>query len=216
MVIALASLQHGESFSIFFELASCNLWQYLSGDYACGISNPCQDNIRPPSTLEEKGDIFCRGLALAGALDFLHTQFKSLEFQNFACYHLDLKPHNILVFDAYQPTEQWKITDFGLSRVKGWSINGDFATGMPFVGRTQRVRSAGDPSTINRRGEGTYLAPEGVVADGAALWKRFYTAPFLFAYLAVSYSNRKNSYTSNEDFISFLSISQYVKVNKQS
>lgn len=154
VAVHLASLQHGSTFSLFFDLASCNLWEYLSGGEACKTLQSYPGESYKPSNLKEKAAIFGRGRDVAGALAFLHTRFESDEFKNVACYHLDLKPHNILVFDAYQEDrERWKITDFGLSRVKSWKTPvGDIR--LPFTRRPEI------PGTRNNRGEGTYLAPE--------------------------------------------------------
>lgn len=170
IMVALASLQYGPTYSLFFPLASCNLWQYLNGVYA-------EDRF-PPSTWEEKKDIYSRGVTLAGALAFLHHEFRDQKLEVLSCYHLDLKPHNILVFDAYGPSETWKITDFGLSRVKGRGLDGeaDLELVMPIIGRGHgRQRHIQEPSTLNRRGEGTYLAPEcslpsGRVSSASDVW----------------------------------------------
>lgn len=90
ITVAEASLQLGDAYNLFFPLASCNLWHYLSGSSVPPVSAPC--------TLNEKRAIFRRGIALAGAQAFLHDNFTSrTTLHNLACYHLDLKPHNILV-----------------------------------------------------------------------------------------------------------------------
>ncbi|KAF7593745.1 hypothetical protein BBP40_010921 [Aspergillus hancockii] len=161
IMVALASLQYGATYSLFFPLASCNLWEYLNGVVA-------EDRL-PPAAWDEKGAIYRRGVALADALAFLHREFRSQELDLFSCYHLDLKPHNILVVDAYMPSETWKITDFGLSRVKGRGMDGeeDVELVMPFLSRAQRrTKHLREPSTLNRRGEGTYLAPECSLPNG--------------------------------------------------
>ncbi|KAB8227116.1 uncharacterized protein BDW43DRAFT_257331 [Aspergillus alliaceus] len=170
IMVALASLQYGSTYSLFFPLASCNLWEYLNGVGA-------EDRL-PPSTWEEKGSIYGRGVTLAGALAFLHHEFRNQRLELYSCYHLDLKPHNILVFNAYTDSETWKITDFGLSRVKGRGLDGDedVELVMPILRRAQkRARHLREPSTMNRRGEGTYLAPEcslpnGRVSSASDVW----------------------------------------------
>ncbi|KAE8398176.1 kinase-like domain-containing protein [Aspergillus pseudonomiae] len=178
IMVALASLQYGPTYSLFFPLASCNLWEYLNGVYS-------EDRF-PPSTWEEKKDIYSRGVTLAGALAFLHHEFRDQK----------LEPHNILVFDAYSPSETWKITDFGLSRVKGRGLDGeaDVELVMPIMGRGhKRPRRLQEPSTLNRRGEGTYLAPEcslpsGRVSSASDVWSLGCIISLVMSYIDSGYS----------------------------
>ncbi|KAI9369537.1 hypothetical protein BJX61DRAFT_549496 [Aspergillus egyptiacus] len=131
LVKVLAILQYGDTNSLFFPLASCDLHQYLNGEI--------RPNQPAPGTLDQKKAIFSRGVALAGALAFLHGGFDGKVY-----LHLDLKPRNVLVYDAYnQDKEIWKITDFGLTRVR-------------------------DPehSSVAPGFEGTYLPPECATAGG--------------------------------------------------
>ncbi|EAA58586.1 hypothetical protein AN6768.2 [Aspergillus nidulans FGSC A4] len=125
LVMVLAILQYHDINSLFFPLATCDLQQYLSGKH---------DGDRPgPITLEEKAIVYKRGVALAGALAFLHGGSGGK-----VCLHLDLKPSNVLVFDAFNPEKEiWKITDFGLTRVR----NNEYSSLAPGV-------------------EGIYLPPE--------------------------------------------------------
>ncbi|KAH8699080.1 kinase-like domain-containing protein [Talaromyces proteolyticus] len=160
VVVALASLHYGSTYSLFFPLASCNLWEYLIGENV---------PVSKPTSLEDKSAIFYRGATLAGALAFLHHEFQSTNLERLACYHMDLKPHNILVFDINTPQEKWKISDFGLSRVRGRGgvDNAQYIDlSTPFLRSTQLTRPTRDPSTAPRRGEGTYLAPECAASDG--------------------------------------------------
>ncbi|QRD87279.1 hypothetical protein F9C07_2199198 [Aspergillus flavus] len=188
IMVALASLQYGPTYSLFFPLASCNLWEYLNGVHS-------EDRF-PPSTWEEKKDIYLRGVKLAGALAFLHHEFRDQKLEVLSCYHLDLKPHNILVFDAYSPSETWKITDFGLSRVKGRGLDGeaDVELVMPIIGRGHgRQRRPQEPSTLNRRGEGTYLAPEcslpsGRVSSASDVWSFGCILSLVMSYIDSGYS----------------------------
>ncbi|KAL6231197.1 hypothetical protein BDW75DRAFT_49949 [Aspergillus navahoensis] len=125
LVMVLAILHYHDTNSLFFPLATCDLQQYLSGKHG---------GDRPgPTTLEEKAIVFKRGVALAGALAFLHGGSGGK-----VCLHLDLKPSNVLVFDAFHPEKEiWKITDFGLTRVR----NNEYSSLAPGV-------------------EGIYLPPE--------------------------------------------------------
>ncbi|KAL5339987.1 kinase-like domain-containing protein [Aspergillus crustosus] len=131
LVMVLAILQYRDTNSLFFPLAQCDLHQYLT----------CKgrDDHPAPATLEEKSALFSRGVALAGALSFLHGGFGGT-----SCLHLDLKPSNVLVYDAYDPVKEiWKITDFGLTRVR----NQEHSSVAPGV-------------------EGTYLPPECAILGG--------------------------------------------------
>ncbi|OJJ46047.1 hypothetical protein ASPZODRAFT_2040225 [Penicilliopsis zonata CBS 506.65] len=168
VVIALASLQYDNTYSLFFHLASCNLWEYL---------NESTVHADAPSTLAERRSFFLRGATLAGALAFLHSEFRSTTLERLSCYHLDLKPHNILVYGINTPDEKWKITDFGLSRVRGRDIenNEEVDLALPLLRRTRKARPAQDPSTVAHHREGTYLAPEcasstGRVSSASDIW----------------------------------------------
>lgn len=114
LVMVVAILQYRDTSSLFFPLATGDLDQYLNGKL--------DGDERGLGTLEKKGMLFKRGVALAGALAFLHDGFDGV-----ACLHLDLKPSNVLVYDAYGPDETWKITDFGLTRVR----NREFSSAAP-------------------------------------------------------------------------------------
>ncbi|CAI7588020.1 unnamed protein product [Penicillium pancosmium] len=128
LVPLLAILQQEANYSLFFPLASCDLSSYF-------------EHAPAPEDLDEKEAIYHRGVALAGALAFLH------DGTNMSCYHLDLKPKNILVYNERTPDEVWKIADFGLSSVR--------------VSTT--LQNDGD-STMAIGVPGTYLAPECAVS----------------------------------------------------
>jgi serine/threonine protein kinase len=55
---------------------------------------------------------------LAGAVEFLHGSLERPDETNSFCCHMDLKTDNILVFLRDDGSFQWKITDFGISRIK--------------------------------------------------------------------------------------------------
>jgi serine/threonine protein kinase len=132
LVPLLAILQHDATYSLFFPLAACDLATYFDRRHD------------PPGSgaLDENKALYHRGVALAGALAFLHRGFSDM-----SCYHLDLKPRNILVYNALMADEVWKITDFGLSRVR------------------VKAQSPNDgDSTMTIGVQGTYLAPECAVA----------------------------------------------------
>ncbi|KAL2867247.1 protein kinase family protein [Aspergillus lucknowensis] len=136
LVMVHAILQYGDTSSLFFPLASCDLHQYLNGEYST--------NVSAPTTLEQKSAVYRRGVDLAGALAFLHGSSGGV-----VCLHLDLKPRNVLVYYAGDPEKEiWKITDFGLTRVK----NQEHSTAAPEV-------------------EGVYLPPECGMSNGRVATK---------------------------------------------
>ncbi|KAJ5160878.1 uncharacterized protein N7482_007882 [Penicillium canariense] len=128
LVTLLAILQHEATYSLFFPLAVCDLSHYFDRLHDPPV----------PEALDEKKALYHRGVALAGALAFLHHGFS-----NVSCYHLDLKPRNILVYNADTADEMWKISDFGLSRV-----------------RVKANSPKDGDSTMTIGVQGTYLAPE--------------------------------------------------------
>lgn len=54
---------------------------------------------------------------LVDALHHLHDEIKIPRIGHIPCYHMDLKPANVLVYqaDADNPVGKWKISDFGIS-----------------------------------------------------------------------------------------------------
>jgi serine/threonine protein kinase len=136
----LGCLQVGtQTFSLFMPLAFADLRVFMMNKFP-----------EPPARAEAREIIGCAA-GLAQALDFLHTK---IDNRNSVCYHLDLKPNNVLVFlDGTLPSGQtryiWKLSDFGMSRVKERQVF--------------RRRRPQDPSfelTRLQRGQGTYQAPE--------------------------------------------------------
>ncbi|KAJ5836617.1 hypothetical protein N7447_002643 [Penicillium robsamsonii] len=144
------SLSIGTNYSIFMPLAMCDLSAYLEDDRA-----------RPNTTT--KTDIINSARGLARGLEFLHNGMRTAEGDRMVCYHMDLKPSNILVFlEKVGDKEEfvWKISDFGMSRLKLRSRREETDFDSWFV-RFQQPRDASTSGTYNRRGDGsTYLGPE--------------------------------------------------------
>ncbi|KAI9836452.1 MAG: hypothetical protein M1819_001484 [Sarea resinae] len=138
IMVTLGSLQRGEIYSLFFELAEENLWEYLTRNNA-------------PQTKTAKMQIFHHATGLAGALAHLHGLDDADTYEPLCCYHLDLKPQNILVVRRDDGSYIWKISDFGMSRVK--RLTGTYDMDQIFE------------QTMNRRGDGTYLAPEAALDE---------------------------------------------------
>lgn len=149
-----ASLEWGTTYSLFFDLAKYSLWDYFE-DPAVSIT-----------TLEEKKGVFCQTIGLAGALAYLHDElFLAKTGEQLCCYHLDLKPHNILVFEE-GGSVIWKVSDFGISQIKcipASRTNAKSEHPVSFLNRIFRPdKSSTDPSSgvENPRDAGTYTAPE--------------------------------------------------------
>ncbi|EXF77921.1 serine/threonine protein kinase [Colletotrichum fioriniae PJ7] len=99
-------------FSLFMELAIDNLENYLM------VKDP-----EPKLDADARIRSLKSAWGLADGLHFLHTQMKTPDMQKMVCYHMDLKPSNILIFkDTRQGSHEedliWKVSDFGMSRVK--------------------------------------------------------------------------------------------------
>ncbi|KAI2618276.1 kinase-like protein [Hypomontagnella submonticulosa] len=150
IVETFGSLQLDETtFSLFMPLAECDLRGWM------------KDNSSPPTTEAEKAEILKCASGLADGLEFLHSEIKGLDGNRMVCYHMDLKPANILVFpDTDQGKLLWKISDFGMSRVKV-SHRHDNTDDQDISALFERRAGGTSVSgTINPRAEGTYLAPE--------------------------------------------------------
>ena len=153
ILVTRASLELGNTYSLFFDLAKYSLWDYLK-DPAVSIT-----------TLEQRKAIFSRTIGLAGALAYLHDElFLASTGEQLCCYHLDLKPHNILVFEE-GANVIWKVSDFGISQIKRIPAPRANESEPPisFLNRIFRPdTSSADPSSgvENPRDAGTYTAPE--------------------------------------------------------
>ena len=118
------------------------------------------------TTLEQKKKVFSHTIGLAGALAYLHDElFISSTNEQLRCYHLDLKPQNILVFEKGDNLI-WKVSDFGISQIK--RIQAPRANFEPEdrISLLDRIfkpdKSGPDLSSgvANPRDAGTYTAPE--------------------------------------------------------
>ena len=154
ILVTRASLEWGDTYSLFFDLAKYSLWDYF------------EDPNISITTLEQKKKVFSHTIGLAGALAYLHDElFIASTGEQLCCYHLDLKPHNILVFEEGDNVI-WKVSDFGISQIK--RIPASRAKFEPehrisFLDSIFRPDKLGaDPSSgvANPRDAGTYTAPE--------------------------------------------------------
>lgn len=154
IMLARASLLRGNTYSLFFDAASCDLGQYLSDP----------DTFIPKSVGNIESFLY-RFNGLVSALNFLHTKLIARDTKENLCFaHLDLRPANILVFNkgifntapGGVETEIWKIGNFGVSRIK--KIRSPARTIFKWLlpGGPEDQFS---PATRSRH-EGTFYAPE--------------------------------------------------------
>ncbi|KAI0889174.1 kinase-like protein [Annulohypoxylon maeteangense] len=149
----LGSLQRGgNTFSLFMPLAECDLGKWM------------KMNLPPTHDLKKAEFLQCAS-GLADGLEFLHSEIKDENHNRMICYHMDLKPANILVFRHEREPDKliWKISDFGMSRVKflRHNTNADYRDiSIAFQKREETIVSG----TENQRAEGTFLAPESSVS----------------------------------------------------
>ncbi|GJN70982.1 hypothetical protein PLICBS_005042 [Purpureocillium lilacinum] len=158
IVESLGALEVGTNYSLFMPLAVCDLRTYMMSGHHIS-----------PRTQEARAEIIHCAAGLASGLQFLHTGIRTADFDELVCYHMDLNPSNILIFqeraDDGSMRRIWKLSDFGMARVK---VRRRAAAGdreNDFNSLFVRRKKVPDPSvsaTLNRRGEGTYLPPESI------------------------------------------------------
>ncbi|RCI08828.1 hypothetical protein L249_4821 [Ophiocordyceps polyrhachis-furcata BCC 54312] len=191
------------TYSLFMPLAICDLSDYIKVTHKA-----------KPQTREAKADIIRCAAGLAAGLHFLHEELMTPELEQLVCYHMDLKPNNVLVYQDKENLQKkvWKLSDFGLSRVK-IRPNIDRNFDSLFVQRDQ-VRDPSASATLNKRGEGTYLAPESK-SDGRSMrassdvWSLGCIMSIIFTYLEEGsegvdrYSTQRAEYPNADDLDRF-------------
>lgn len=172
------SVACGKIYHIIYEIAAFDLNEFLTmnsterherRDKRHESASPSRTN----SANMWAGDLILESRNLADALDYLHNRLHNMSKISLA--HNDLKPENILVFypdsidigDRY-PVGQWKIADFGLSKVKDKRVldnkllSAEDAIPIPRKADiTHRIeRSLSVSRTVPKRDPGKYTAPE--------------------------------------------------------
>jgi serine/threonine protein kinase len=166
---SLGSLEIGLTYSLFMPLADCDLKQYM------------ERYPSPPSSSKQKAEIMDCAVGLAGAIVYLQDELETPFYEKLSCFHMDLKPQNILVVkDPKTGKYQWKLSDFNMSRVKMKRIETIDQTTLRrsmtasekvydinklFRRRIPVATESSVDYTINRRGAGTYLAPEACIEN---------------------------------------------------
>ncbi len=171
-------LQIESSYSLFMPVAICDLHTYMMVQHR-----------NAPQELKNKADIIYAAAGLASGLHYLHSGMQTEELEELVCYHMDLNPSNVLIF--YENNRNvWKLSDFGMARVKtrtGQLSYRENDFNSLFV-RRKKLQDPSLPSTLNRRGEGTWLPPESIAAvpvmkTGADVWALGCVLSVVFAYL---------------------------------
>ena len=159
ILVTKASLQWGGTYSLFFDLAKYNLDDYFNDGNVCMLPT-------------QKAMVFGQCIGLAGALAFLHNDLflNDGSSEQLQCYHLDLKPQNVLVFERDEPNGVqgnyiWKISDFGISKIKHCKRRGSSESPGHHVSFLEMIfrpikPSNGSSGVNNSRYGGTYAAPE--------------------------------------------------------
>lgn len=215
IVQSLGCLQIGSDFSLFMPVAICDLRQYMM-----------VENVKAPQELENKADIVRSAAGLASGLQFLHGGMKTDELEELVCYHMDLNPSNVLVFHEHG-RNVWKLSDFGMSSVKirpGQLGEKESNFNSLFVRRTKQ-KDPSVPATWNQRGEGTYIAPEGIPAvrtmkTGADIWALGCVLSVVFAYLGGGakgvddYADTRLSHRKSDNYDRFFIRGSHFKFSK--
>jgi serine/threonine protein kinase len=101
----LACFIFDDKISLFMRRADMDLAAYLENE-----------NYKPPVRGAAQEYVAKMGM-VAGALEYLHTQM-GFPDDPLPCYHLDVKPENILVLLGKEKDPTFQLADFSISRVK--------------------------------------------------------------------------------------------------
>ncbi|KAJ0310997.1 hypothetical protein COL516b_001698 [Colletotrichum fioriniae] len=172
-------------YSLFMPLAVCDLGAYMK-----------KDGSNAPKTAINRAGFIRSAIGLANGLKFLHEEMQTTDLDRIVCYHMDLKPSNVLIFresgngDGTGPRYIWKLSDFGMSKVKirhhaRREEEKDIAKWFTKRRDMQQRTMSG---TQNRRGQGTYLPPESfregkVMNTRSDVWSLGCILSVLFVYL---------------------------------
>jgi serine/threonine protein kinase len=133
-----AGVRTPNSLSLFCELANCDLDDFMN-------------SVEGPKGISKINSRLVQFSGVVRGVEFLHRDVKSRNGVRDSCFHLDLKPKNILVLNIGKGDEIFKISDFSISRYKNQ---------IQYLGKLRDL-SLRDMSTTALLGDGaTCLAPE--------------------------------------------------------
>ncbi|THX18235.1 kinase-like protein [Aureobasidium pullulans] len=160
IMVCLGAVQIGEICYIVSDLALCDLRMVLNQQ----LDEDCINRLPPTDELRGPSYLLGGALGIAKGLEWLHWELPHFYDQPQECFHLDLKPSNILVFGA-EKSWMWKIADFGEASI---CVHDERANN----GEGTDERS---PVTTTRRAPDVYQAPEveienGVVGRTCDIW----------------------------------------------
>lgn len=149
ILTSLAMIDHGGAVDILFPLAAFDLNELLFNKRRCELfTEPHPKDAAPTHLLNEMAGV-------ADALGYLHERLYLSNNQRIICVHMDMKPDNVLVFyHPSTPCGRWKISDFGLSRIKPSKQTSDVSSSGA------RPASYRFSNTLAQRYPGTFQAPE--------------------------------------------------------
>ncbi|GKU03036.1 serine threonine protein kinase [Fusarium langsethiae] len=182
-------------FSLLMPLADMDLDEYMQR--------------YPEAIINDRGArqrLLKAAMGLAAGLAFLHGGLETKDGgESLICYHMDLKPTNVLVFDVNSDMT-WKLSDFGLSRVKQ-KRQPVFDISKIFQ-RRGRDQSSKATATVNLRGDGTYLPREAqdegkTMDEKSDVWSLGCIVSLLFTFMEEGlqgidpFSDSRHKYSNN-------------------
>ncbi|KAJ6007839.1 hypothetical protein N7540_011815 [Penicillium herquei] len=213
IVKSLGSIIVGSStYSLLMPLAICDLEEYMT-----------EHHKDKANTFQERLAVIQNARGLAGGLGFLHTKMKTKDGDELVCYHMDLKPANILVYQNGNSNSRdyiWKISDFGMSRIKFRQRGQNEVRVRGFRNWfARRVKAepqnmSAAPPTMNHRFEGTYLPPESMASfptmtTRSDVWSLGCVISVVFTFLEEGshglevYSGRRSNYRKSNGYDRF-------------
>ncbi|KAL5622412.1 hypothetical protein FOBRF1_001662 [Fusarium oxysporum] len=159
-----------------------------------------------------KASLISSAMGLADGLDFLHNRITDDQGQQQICYHLDMKPANVLLFKDPGPPETgtsndaemiadpsespgskhekmiWKLSDFGISKIKIVKKSEKKDLDGLFERKKSQSEENGATATHNGRGLGEFLPPEAnsqrrEMDEKSDIWSLGCIISVLFAYM---------------------------------
>ncbi|KAG4263751.1 serine/threonine protein kinase [Fusarium proliferatum] len=203
---AIAKETESPSFYLLMPLAEMDLKSYMEKD--------------PKMDVTFKASLISSAMGLADGLNFLHNLVYDSPDQSTICYHLDLKPDNVLLFKKHPGSSNddamiWKLSDFGISRIKIMEKEKkkEDLFNNPFKTETSQSGAVGASATHNVRGLSTFLPPEAgsqrqEMTEKSDIWSLGCIISVLFTYMAhgpqgVEQYSRDRMKQSNTPFDTF-------------